>query len=92
MRNRTDAKIVENIRAFIRHHPTRAYPREAQDAIDAIIVAKTFDSPENKVSLFQVSDYIGVTRQKVNKNNGRETEMQSASLNMGPRTRMRPYD
>jgi hypothetical protein len=66
MRNRTNAKIVENSPAFIRNHPMRARPKEVQDVFEDIMAA---------------------TRIRF-----RNTEMQSASLDMGPSIRMRPYD
>jgi hypothetical protein len=88
MRKETDneqsSKLVDNIKAFICHHPTRASrPQEVQDAVDAILVAATF-GPEKYVSLFQIADSFGVSRQIVDKCKERGVDMRATGAAFKP--------
>jgi hypothetical protein len=90
--NEQSFKLVENIQAFIHHHPTKgSRPQAVQDAIDAILVAATF-GPENKVSLFQIADYFGVSRPLVNTFKARGVEMRVTSAAFKPAERQQRSD
>jgi hypothetical protein len=96
MRKETDneqsSKIVDNIKAFIRHHPTKGTrPRPVQDAVDAILVAATF-CPEKTVSVFQIADSFGVSRQTVEKCKERGAEMQVTGTAFKPADRKQRAD
>jgi hypothetical protein len=96
MRKETDneqsSKLVDNIKAFICHHPTRASrPQEVQDAVDAILVAATF-GPEKYVSLFQIADSFGVSRQIVDKCKERGVDMRATGAAFKPAKRQQRSD
>ena len=90
--NEQSSKLVDNIRAFVRHHPTKgSRPQEVQDAVDAILVAATF-GPEKKVSLFQIADSFGVSRQIVDKCNVRVAAMRATGAAFKPAERQQRSD
>jgi hypothetical protein len=86
------SKLVDNIKEFIRHHPAKGLrPQAVQDVVDAILVAATF-GPVKKVSLFQIADSFGVSRQTVDKCKERGAEMQATGAACKPAARQQRLD
>ena len=86
-RNDINDRIVSGIKAFLAHHSTKGQRVKAeQDAVDAILVASTFEL-DYSTSKSRVASALGLNRDAISKAYERAQEMISNRLPFIPKVR-----